>query len=948
MKNYKIKHFCLPLVLAFLMSSYVNSQSNKNLATSDSSLIQGKLDNGFTYYIKPLKEPVPVVKVQLWVKAGAKQEGENQTDLAHFLEHLALKSSTHFPKGIRYDSIRLAKAGLTSISDINASTGFETTHYTFNAKPNNKDAIHTALLWFNDIAQGLKLTDEDIENERGVLVQEVNLRVQDLPEFLLKDKVRSKIIPCSNPSNIHTNKHVQFSAKEIRDFYKAWYRPDLMAIGIIGNIENPMQLKKQIEKEFGTIPVSKNKTPPPNCSKLDRLPGFAHAIRDEKNNTEVRKRNQLYLGFRDKKTLETLQDFEGTKQLFLWQSITQVLQNRLNRLQYSYDVEYDIFNKHTYNSAPLFSFHSHNVLINFADGQGLKALKVFLKQLKQLKDFGVHPKEWDVLVRQQNNILDKQDTESVNYWSMQMYRHFESGQVLSLNKKDQLQYWWNTIDITAYNQKIKDLIKLVPEDIGVIANNNSDAVAFTEKKLRGLIDEFLQQTTKAYVLKEWNKPILSDSIIKMLEPREVKRKENTQAGGKKFVFENGTKLIFHKDTTAQYTKGSIQIHAFNPIGSSCFSEKERFSVLNSSSYIRASGMGNWDKFDFDAYLKQQKEPFRITPYITPNETGIKGKASLTNIEDWFQMMYMYFTQPRYDTKAFAYWKRQKDIEFTTPYGDMKTFNFKNRAIHYMGQSNLINIGAYEAKGVKQTTIDVAYNGYKELFSQTEGFTFVVMGNIEEEQLLAFAQKYIGNLPRNEDKLSCNSVLKLENKAVKYPQLNELNTSVENAKETLYMSRYILPDLKPYSEKYLGMFFLRHILDARMMDLRYKKKFSIYVITSNLDYDVLQQNYTLSFMMNCKQEEVEGIRREAKNIIEKIKDGNLTQNEFEVAKKRTLGMLLASATSRDKLLAYYKNQGSWINTDDIVSIINQFNKTDIINLAKLYLDESELYEFAEYN
>lgn len=946
--NNYLKSFCFILLVAFQFVSYGQAPMKEKALPVDTSILHGQLPNGLTYYIKPLKESNSTLKMNLWVKAGIMQQGVNQPDLAHFLEHMAFKASTHFPEGLKVDSLRLAKAGIRNLRDVNAASGYYSTNYQFPVESSNPEGIHTALLWFKDIAHGLKLTDEDIDNERGVLLQEFNTRVQNLSAHRAKSKMLQHINPCFSSSDNFFNYNAHFPATELREFYTTWYRPDLMAIGVVGNIEHPEQLKAKIEHMFGGIPIPKNPKPLPACEFTGQPPSWINITQGEKETTQVKNnQNRLYLGFRDSSTQEKIHRLEGLKRLFLWQSITQLLQDRLNKLQQSYDIHFNFLNKHTYRSQVVMSFKAHNALIDFEVGYGEKALETFISYLHQLKKFGVHPKEWEEVVKNQDLILDYQDTTSTNYWSQEIYRHFVAGEALPAQKKTLLKQWWNEMSFAQFNQELKKLIQLVPEDIAVIATKGSAAANYTEVQVRKLIDKTLQEPVKPYLPETWDQSLLSNEVMASLTSQKIKAKGTTKSDGKRFSFENGAQLIFHKDTTARYKNGKVEITGFNRWGSHCFPYPVTYAAQNAANIVLQSGISFWDKFDLEQFMEQQPQPFAITPYIEAEESGIEGKASVETLEEWFQMMYLYMTQPRYDTKAFDYWKRQKKIEyFQSPY-DVSFLNFKNRVDQLMGRNTYANVGEQLWTGVIKTDLDTAYQSYQQLFGQTHDLTFLVRGNIEEPALLSLAQKYIGNLPQANSKFTCKTISKKKNKAQKYPILNNIGDTMESSEKTQYLIRYVLTDIQPNNQTYLGLQMLSRMLGERLMDLRYEKNFSIYGVNAPLNAQTQSQSYDFSFHIGCKAKELPSIRKEAKKIIENIKLGNIDKEEFKAAQSFVISMASGSLSTHNRLLAYYKGQSPWVNLESIKLTVNAITPKLLKNLAKRYITEEHLYEFATY-
>jgi zinc protease len=252
----------LVLVIAFLFYNIGNAQTDPGkFAPLDPDIRIGKLDNGLTYFIRNNREPEKRASFYIIQNVGVILENDNQNGLAHFLEHMAFNGTAHFPdKGIISG---LEKHGVAFGSNINAYTGFDETVYNLTNVPTETPAlVDTCLLILNDWSHYISLTDKEIDLERGVIEEEwrtsknANRRMifEVIPVILKGSKYAVRDIIGS------LDVIKKFSSNTLRDYYHQWYRPDLQAIAIVGDI-NVNEVEGKIRELFSTIPKPENPSP---------------------------------------------------------------------------------------------------------------------------------------------------------------------------------------------------------------------------------------------------------------------------------------------------------------------------------------------------------------------------------------------------------------------------------------------------------------------------------------------------------------------------------------------------------------------------------------------------------------------------------------------------------------------------------------------------------------
>jgi zinc protease len=245
----------LKLLAFFLLcfsSSLFAQQNLKDTLPVDPNVKIGKLSNGLTYYIRKNEKPQQKVELRLVVNAGSILENEDQQGLAHLSEHMAFNGTTHFKKN---DIVSfLQSIGVAFGSDLNAYTSFDETVYILPIPTDNPGNIEKGFQILEDWAHNVTDKAEDIDAERPVVLEESRLGkgAQDrinkqIYPVLFANSLYAKRLPIGIDSIV---KNAPYSA--LRSFYKDWYRPDLMAVIVVGDIE-PAKAESLIKKYFGQI-----------------------------------------------------------------------------------------------------------------------------------------------------------------------------------------------------------------------------------------------------------------------------------------------------------------------------------------------------------------------------------------------------------------------------------------------------------------------------------------------------------------------------------------------------------------------------------------------------------------------------------------------------------------------------------------------------------------------
>ena len=255
----------------------------------DPEVRKGVLDNGMTYYIRHNDKPANQAEFWIFDNVGALQEEDSQQGLAHFLEHMAFNGTENFPgkNMINY----LESIGVKFGANLNAFTAQEMTCYNMSNVPVTREGvIDSALLILHDWAYYITLDGDEIDNERGVIVEE--LRTRQNASWRTNEKLR----PYLYGDTRYTTRNIigseeglrSFDHKELRDFYHRWYRTDMQALFIVGDFDVDMMEQKVIAL------MSRRRAPGTQAANRDCPERRTHRRHHHRPGTHRDQRDALY------------------------------------------------------------------------------------------------------------------------------------------------------------------------------------------------------------------------------------------------------------------------------------------------------------------------------------------------------------------------------------------------------------------------------------------------------------------------------------------------------------------------------------------------------------------------------------------------------------------------------------------------------------------------------
>ncbi|MDQ8179068.1 insulinase family protein [Pelagicoccus sp. SDUM812005] len=240
---------------------------------ADESIVWGHLDNGFRYALKPHYAKPGLVSMRLMVKVGALDEEEDELGLSHFIEHMAFEGTRNFKPGELIAFFQ--KLGMSYGVDVNAFTYHDKTVYHLELPQNDAELIEQGLRLYRDYADGILFEEERVENEREVILREKQAR--DTPSSRISEasfrfSFAGTELAKRNPIGLESVIK-ETSIEKLKAFYRKWYRPDLMTLVVVGDID-PARFESQIAETFADLETPRGRAPKRKIGRLERSKPF--------------------------------------------------------------------------------------------------------------------------------------------------------------------------------------------------------------------------------------------------------------------------------------------------------------------------------------------------------------------------------------------------------------------------------------------------------------------------------------------------------------------------------------------------------------------------------------------------------------------------------------------------------------------------------------------------
>ena len=708
----------------------------------------GKLENGMTYYIRHNDKPAQRAEFYLATDAGAYQEEDDQDGLAHFLEHMCFNGTKNFPgKGILD---WLQSIGAEFGRNINASTGFEQTQYMLNNIPIVRESIiDSCLLIMHDYSHFVTCDPVEIDAERGVILEERRGRrnagwrmfEQSLP-YYFGDTPYSRRTLIGGEEQLKT-----FKYESLTNFYKKWYNPDLQAIVVIGDVDVD-QIENKIKTIFSDIPAPEV----PTQKVMHKIPGNAEPIFGIITDKEATS-SQIELMWRGEPLPKELNNTDVAYMVDMVKAyISIIMRERFG----------DITSKP---NAPFIGAQfgigklcntceavSGNV--TFKDGEGLKAFNAFLLEVEKLRRYGFTEAE---VTRAKENILQAYERaveaaatrKNAEFVRPILNNFFFNDPILTPEVDQQIaQAICGQLTAAVLNQMLPQL--LVEQNVLVLFNGpeKEGLVNPTEAELAEVYAAAKNAEIAPNEEESVNEPLLDASKLKGAA---VKKEKTGIYGETVWTLKNGVKVVV---LPTDYKKDQVIINLSMDGGRTLIATEDLPSFEDTiwKLFMRNCGLS---KFSGSALPKMLAgKSAGANPFISNLTHGISASSTPKDIETAFQLLYLTFTDPRFDSDEYEIGLQQiKAVLPNIQHDPDFLFQAEKEKIFYNNNPRVLSLSE---ELVEKANIATVERVYRELFKDAAGAEVTIIGNVDLASLKPLVEKYIGSLPKGKKATDWNA------------------------------------------------------------------------------------------------------------------------------------------------------------------------------------------------
>jgi zinc protease len=878
----------------------------------------GKLDNGLTYYIMPNNKPENKVELRLAVKAGSLNEDDSQQGLAHMCEHMAFNGTTRFKKNEIVSF--LEDIGVGFGSDLNAYTFFHETVYILPIPTSKPENLDKGFMVLEDWAHNVTYKNEDIDSERGVILEES--RTGKGADDRMNRKIYAKLFNGSNYGNripIGIDSIIKnFKYDEIKRFYKDWYRPDLMAVIVIGDI-TAEKAEAYIKKHFAgltnpaTMPVKKDPGVP-------MINGTDAIVVTDKEATKY----NISVDYQVFKTEPNNTD-SSYKKGVVRSLFTTMFNQRLQELTQKQNPPY------VSASASFGSIVKGYDAFSFDAASGTSdpsvALSAVMTEAERVKRFGFTQSELDRVKKSYLNFIER---------SYNNRDKIESGNLV----EECVQHFLNSEGMPGIEVEYAFVKKIMPDitlkDVNALQtyiNSKNRLVSIKGPETNANVKlpdslqlvQLLEKAEKSDV-KPFEEKVITTNLLSK-EPKAgkvVSKTTDAKLGTTELKLSNGVTVTLKK---TDFKNDEIIMSALRNGGRNGYGLKDKYNASFATAIVAAMGFGEFTPVDMRKALAGKTAA--VIDVFSETEDGFRGNSSVKDVETMLQLLQLHVTAVRKDTALFnTYIQKAKSQSAMIGANPQAVFIDTFYKTMY-GNNPLAASAVTKAEYYDKVQLDRLLAIYKEHFSDMSGMHFVFVGSIDEAKMIPLIEKYVASLPTTGKKF-----MYTDNKVRTAKGKINLNTYKGKEEKSLVLA--VFSGEVPYSEdQALKSELLLDVINIRIIEELREKIQGIY--GGAMFGEIEKKPYTnYSFIANlpCGPEKADTIAKALQQEIVNIRTKGIDSSYLNKAKLQKI----------EQYKEAIKNNSVWANAlmdikvdndnpDRLINYVQYLNKITVADIKK---------------
>ncbi len=751
-KTMNMKKLWIAALAVLLAGGAMAQQANPMLESipADPAVRIGRLDNGMTYYLRHNEKPKGQADFYILHDVGAIQEEDDQQGLAHFLEHMAFNGTRNMEgkQMIKY----LEKVGVNFGRNLNAGTSWDYTVYQMTDVPTSRQGIiDSALLVLHDWSHFITLAPEEIDNERGVICEE--LRTRDGAQWRSTIAMLGAIGRGTRYEHRNLIGHLEglksFPHEAIRDFYNRWYRPDYQAVIVVGDIDVDA-VEAQIRTLMADIPAAPADAP----RKAEiHVPANGEPIISIYADPEMQQSTAMMIFKRE----ATPKPYRNTTAMVMQELLLDIYDRMANERLHEIAMQPDApFTAASVGNGALGvipTLEGTFLQVSAREGELNGALTAAYVELERMRRYGFTQGELDrarekmlsALEQEYNNRNDREN----NRFVYEYIANFRMNDAIP----DADTRWMLAREILG--DLPLEAINLVAAQLTLPADNIVVVINVPEKEgldrptgeqIAAILSSTFQageEVIKPFEDNSVNEPLIADPESLQGQPV-VKESANAAMGTTEWTLRNGARIVV-KPTT--FKADEIRFFATARGGAALIADDDESAIARIflSSVRSMSGLGNFSNVDLGKVLAGKNAS--VGASVDIYDHGFVGSATPKHLETLMQLIYLNFTAPRFDESDFntvrnRYAAALKNLN-TNP-----DYVFRKRVMSDLtggtSRRQIISMELLEKMDFERLK---AINAV--LYPDADDFTFFFVGNVDPAVLKPLVEKYIGSIPSDE-------------------------------------------------------------------------------------------------------------------------------------------------------------------------------------------------------
>ncbi len=732
-----MKRLSLFVSALLILTSLSFSQKLTDNLPLDPNVVSGTLPNGLKYFIKQNKRPEKRAELRLAVNVGSVLEDDDQLGLAHLTEHMAFNGTKNFHKMEIVNF--LERIGMRFGADVNAYTSFDETVYMIQVPTDTVALVEKGIQILEDWAHNVSFEGEEIDKERGVVIEE--WRLGRGAEARMFDKQIPVILKDSRYADRLTigKKEIleSFPHDRIRQFYKDWYRPELMSVVAVGDFD-VKEMERSIKEHFSNIPSATNLRE----RMLFPVPDHKEHLFTITSDPEATSSRVSVMYKHPLEPEKTAGDYRRHIVEMLYDAL---LNNRLYELTKQPDPPFT--GAYSNNGGFVRTKGMYSLGASVKNNGIERGLEAVLTEALRVKKFGFTATEFDRQKKEDLRFIERAYNERDKTESRQLadelVRYFLDDEFTPgiAAEFDLYKKFMPEITLDEINKLAGEYLTDENRVVSVNSPAKEGVVVPTEMDLQNVFDKIALKDIQPYVDKVSNQPLVS------AKPKAGKIAEEsviTSLNITEWKLSNGVHVIL-KPT--DFKNDEIFLSSYSQGGSSLVPDKQFISASMATSIVQEAGVAGFDNITLQKML--QGKIVGVFPYIGELEEGFNGSCSPTDFETMMQLVYLYATSPRYDSTAFISFKtRMKSIMQNR---NLRPESALEDTLRVTMAQHHFRSRPYSEGILDELDLKTVYDIYKNRFADCSDFTFILVGNFNVNDIKPFVLTYLGGLPSGKRK-----------------------------------------------------------------------------------------------------------------------------------------------------------------------------------------------------